>query len=109
MGLGTATIAALKYGLERGYDRLVTMDADFSHPPRYLPDLLAGLEQAVRALASEITRTRRRANALEYVLIPDLREAKRTIVNRLEEISRSDTSRLMKVKQMLLEREEEAA
>jgi V/A-type H+-transporting ATPase subunit D len=77
----------------------------------FLPDLirLAGLEQAVRALSEEINKTRRRANALEYVLIPDLRQARRTIMGRLEEISRSETSRLMKVKQMLVERAEAEA
>lgn len=73
----------------------------------FLPDLirLGGLEQAVRALCAEVKKTRRRANALEYVLIPDLQDARKTITGRLEEIARSDISRLMKVKQMLLERE----
>ena len=73
----------------------------------FLPDLikLAALEQGVRALCAEVEKTRRRANALEYVLIPDLSEAKKIITSRLEEIARSDVSRLMKVKQMLLERE----
>jgi len=73
----------------------------------FLPDLirLAGLEQAVRAIAAEVQKTRRRANALEYVLVPDLQEARKTIASRLEEMARSDVSRLMKVKQMLLERE----
>lgn len=75
-----------------------------------LPDLirLAALEQAVRALSAEIQRTRRRANALEYVVVPDLEEAKRFIVSRLEELARADTSRLMKVKEMILARESEA-
>lgn len=74
----------------------------------FLPDLvrLAGLEQAIRTLGAEIQKTRRRTNALEYILIPDLREARTTIAAHLEEIARSDISRLMKVKQMLLEREE---
>jgi dolichol-phosphate mannosyltransferase len=40
LGLGTAYGAGFTYGLERGYERMVTMDADFSHQPRYLPDLL---------------------------------------------------------------------
>ena len=73
-----------------------------------LPDLveLAGLEQAVRALAAEIERTRRRANALEYVVIPDLRDTRKRIISHLEEMARSDVSRLMKVKQMIVEREQ---
>jgi dolichol-phosphate mannosyltransferase len=40
-GLGVATMAGFRWGIERGYSLLVNMDADFSHPPRYIPDLLA--------------------------------------------------------------------
>jgi dolichol-phosphate mannosyltransferase len=43
LGLGTALLAAMRYALERGYDLLLNMDADFSHHPRYLPALLAGM------------------------------------------------------------------
>jgi dolichol-phosphate mannosyltransferase len=43
MGLGTATVAAMQYAIRSGYDYLVVMDADFSHDPRYLPDLLAAM------------------------------------------------------------------
>jgi len=73
----------------------------------FLPNLvkLAGLEQAVRAIAAEVQKTKRRANALEYVLIPDLRDARKYIGGRIEDMARSDVSRLMKVKQMLLEKE----
>ena len=49
---------------------------------------LAALEQSIRALAEEIQKTRRRANALEYVLIPDLRDTRKSIADRLEEIAR---------------------
>jgi len=70
---------------------------------------LAGLEETVRALCAEVQRTRRRANALEYVLIPDLREMRKFIADHLEEMARSDISRLMKVKEMLLEREQQAS
>jgi len=41
LGLGTAHVAAMRFAAERGCDHLLTMDADFSHDPRYLPDLLA--------------------------------------------------------------------
>ena len=44
LGLGTATIAAMRYGIEHGYRYVLNMDADFSHHPRYLPDLIAGME-----------------------------------------------------------------
>ncbi len=43
LGLGTATIAAMKFAIENGYDLLLNMDADFSHDPEYVPALLAGM------------------------------------------------------------------
>jgi len=69
---------------------------------------LAELEDVIRRLADELERTRRRTNALEYSVIPDLRETRHTIEARLEEYMRSDISRLMKVKEMLLAREQPA-
>jgi dolichol-phosphate mannosyltransferase len=44
LGLGTATIAGMQYALEHGYELVLNMDADFSHHPRYLPALLAGMQ-----------------------------------------------------------------
>jgi dolichol-phosphate mannosyltransferase len=44
LGLGTATIAGMKYAIEHGYRYVLNLDADLSHPPSYLPDLLAGME-----------------------------------------------------------------
>ena len=43
LGLGTATLAAMNYAMEHGYDYLQNMDADFSHAPRYLPLIHAGM------------------------------------------------------------------
>jgi dolichol-phosphate mannosyltransferase len=43
MGLGPAYVAGFRWGMERGYDALVEMDADFSHNPKYLPDMLKHL------------------------------------------------------------------
>ncbi len=40
LGLGSAYVAGFHYGIEHGYDLIVTMDGDFSHHPRYLPPLL---------------------------------------------------------------------
>ncbi len=45
LGLGSAYRAGWGWGLERGHDPLITMDADWSHHPRYLPALAALLEQ----------------------------------------------------------------
>ncbi len=44
LGLGTATIAGMKYAIEHGYKFVLNMDADFSHHPRYLPDFLGGMD-----------------------------------------------------------------
>mgnify|MGYP002779413332 CR=1 FL=1 len=44
LGLGTAYIAGFKWGLERGFDYLVEMDADFSHDPNHLPKFLTAIE-----------------------------------------------------------------
>jgi dolichol-phosphate mannosyltransferase len=43
LGLGTATLAGIRYALENNYDILLNLDADFSHHPRYIPDLLRGM------------------------------------------------------------------
>src|SRR5437588_12934374 len=45
LGLGPATLAAMRYAMDNGYDYLQNMDADFSHPPRYLPGILAGMSK----------------------------------------------------------------
>ncbi len=44
LGLGTAYIEGFRYALARGYDYVFEMDADFSHDPKYLPDLLGAAE-----------------------------------------------------------------
>ena len=48
-GLGTATIAGMKYAIDNGYRYVLNMDADFSHHPRYLPELIAGMENGETA------------------------------------------------------------
>jgi dolichol-phosphate mannosyltransferase len=45
LGLGTAILTAMRYAIEHGYDYQVNLDADFSHPPRFLPGLLAGMDR----------------------------------------------------------------
>jgi dolichol-phosphate mannosyltransferase len=44
LGLGTAILAGARYAMEHDYDYFVNMDADFSHHPRFLPALLAGMK-----------------------------------------------------------------
>ena len=43
LGLGTATVAAMRFAIENGFDLLLNMDADFSHDPEYIPALRAGM------------------------------------------------------------------
>jgi dolichol-phosphate mannosyltransferase len=44
LGLGTAIVAGMRYAIEHGYKYVLNMDADFSHHPRYLPAMIAGME-----------------------------------------------------------------
>ena len=69
-----------------------------------LPDMLklAEIEKTAQMLAEEIEKTRRRVNALEYVVIPNTQETIKYINMKLDENDRSTTTRLMKVKDMLL-------
>ena len=43
LGLGTAILAGMRYAMEHDFDYFVSMDADFSHQPRYLPAMVAGM------------------------------------------------------------------
>ena len=63
---------------------------------------LAQIEKSAQLMAEEIEKTRRRVNALEYVMIPDTQDAIRYITMKLDENDRATTTRLMKVKDMLL-------
>ena len=64
---------------------------------------LAQVEKTMQLLAEEIEKTRRRVNALEYVMIPELEENIRYITMKLEENENSTKVRLLKVKEMVLE------
>jgi dolichol-phosphate mannosyltransferase len=52
MGLGTAYIAGFRWALERGYDFVFEMDADFSHDPNHLPEFLTAVQGADLVLGS---------------------------------------------------------
>lgn len=64
---------------------------------------LAESEKSCQLLSAEIERTRRRVNALEHILIPQMEEKIRFITMKLDENERSSQVRLMKVKDMMLE------
>ncbi|MBQ7294860.1 MAG: V-type ATP synthase subunit D [Clostridia bacterium] len=69
-----------------------------------MPDMirLAQIEKTCQLLATEIEKTRRRVNALEHVMIPDYEDTIKYITMKLEEADRSNTTRLLKIKDMLL-------
>ncbi len=71
--------------------------------PRMLE--LAEMEKTCQLLADEIEKTRRRVNALEYVMIPQLEETIRYITMKLDENERGNLTRLMKVKDMIEKRD----
>ena len=75
-----------------------------------LPDLirLAQQEKAVQLLAAEIEKTRRRVNALEYVIIPNYKDTIRFILMKLDENERGNLTRLMKVKDIMVKKELES-
>ena len=64
---------------------------------------LAEVEKTCNMLADEIEKNRRRVNALEYVMIPQLNETIKYIMMKLDENDRSTLTRLMKVKSMIIE------
>lgn len=66
---------------------------------------LAEVEKTCNMLADEIEKNRRRVNALEYVMIPQLQETIKYITMKLGENERSSTIRLMKVKSMIEQRQ----
>lgn len=82
------------------------LDDAVSSLSNILPDMLklAEIEKSCQLLAAEIEKTRRRVNALEYVMIPETQEHIRYITMKLDENERSSQIRLMKVKDMMLEK-----
>ncbi|MER2080131.1 MAG: V-type ATP synthase subunit D [Ruminococcus sp.] len=73
---------------------------------KLLPDLikLAQYEKSCELMSAEIEKTRRRVNSLEHVMIPRYQETIKYISMKLEENDRSSRTRLMKVKDMLLDK-----
>ncbi len=67
---------------------------------------LAEVEKTCNMLADEIEKNRRRVNALEYVMIPELQETIKYITMKLDENERANIIRLMKVKDMIEQRDQ---
>jgi len=64
---------------------------------------LASIEQELYSIALEVAKVRRRVNALEYVIIPNLEETIKYIEQKLEEMDRENISRLLKIKDIIRE------
>lgn len=79
------------------------LDLALEHYQKTLPLMLelAALEKTVELLALEIEKTRRRVNALEYTLIPNLVETIKYISAKLTETERDNLTRLMKIKEIV--------
>jgi len=80
------------------------LDASLRELGGLMEDLLrmSELEKTAQLLAQEIERTRRRVNALEYIMMPQYLAAIKSIKMKLDENERGNTTRLMKVKDMML-------
>ena len=104
---GSASESALPYGLA---ETSADLDDAIATLADLLPKLLqlAEVEKACDLLADEIEKTRRRVNALEYVMIPQFEETIRFITMKLDENERGSLTRLMKVKDMITQRQAEA-
>ena len=81
------------------------LDAALEALSRVFQDMLelAQVEKTMQLLAADIEKTRRRVNALEYVMIPQFQEKIRYISMKLDENERGNITRLMKVKEMVLQ------
>ncbi len=85
------------------------LDASLAQMSGILEDLvaLAESEKTVQMLAQEIEKTRRRVNALEYIMIPKYLATIKSIKMKLDENDRGNTTRLMKVKDMMIKAQRE--
>lgn len=105
---GTAVAEGFNYGLAFTSGEL---DNSLRELNGILGDLLrmAELEKKAQLLAQEIEKTRRRVNALEYIMMPQYLAAIKSIKMKLDENERGNTTRLMKVKDMMLKAQRQGA
>ena len=91
------------YGFAYTTSELDKAIEDFSKVSEYLLEL-AQNEKAIELISAEIEKTRRRVNAIENVTIPNYMDTIKYIQLKLSEDERAATSRLMKIKEMLLKK-----
>ncbi len=79
------------------------LDKSFVEMRKILSEIveLSYVEEELYLVAREIAKTRRRVNALEYIMIPDIEETIKYITNKLEEMDRENISRLLKIKDII--------
>ena len=95
---------SLPYGLTSATGELdLSIDSYLEARPSMME--LATMEHKAHLMAAEIERTRRRVNSLEYVMIPSLEETIRSITMKMDENERGNLTRLMKVKDMIVEQQ----
>jgi V/A-type H+-transporting ATPase subunit D len=87
---------------ERGYGIIGTSSRNDGQPvyERLVEQIIvsAEIESAMKKLLDDIEKTKRRVNALEFKVIPELKDAEQFIKLRLEEMEREETFRLKKIK-----------
>jgi V/A-type H+-transporting ATPase subunit D len=106
MSVRVPELELLELPPRQGYSFATTpavLDGGLARLSAVLPSMLelAAREKAIELLAAEIESTRRRVNALEYVLIPQIEETVRDIRMKLDEAERGNLTRLMKVKEIV--------
>jgi V/A-type H+-transporting ATPase subunit D len=106
MSVRVPELELLELPPRQGYSFATTpalLDGGLARLAAVLPSMLdlAAREKAIELLAAEIESTRRRVNALEYVLIPQIEETVRDIRMKLDEAERGNLTRLMKVKEIV--------
>lgn len=99
-------IEIIEYKIDKQYDFLKTsaqLDWVVAKAPDYIKSLLklAEVLKSLDILSYEIERTRRRVNALEYILMPSIEETVRYITQKLSEFERGSLVRLMRVKEIV--------
>jgi V/A-type H+-transporting ATPase subunit D len=106
MNVTVPVVSFTGFAVESSYST-VTTGSDFDAACEALRAIfpllanLAELEEAVLRMAAEIEKTRRRVNALEYILIPSLASTTKQISSKLDEAERGSRARLMKIKDLL--------